>query len=69
MAKSTGRLDLTDMRLGSVPPEVFDIEDLEDLVLVGNALRELPGVGRGVGTGAGSQRIAANPKHPTPEPY
>ncbi|KAG1680551.1 hypothetical protein FOA52_014998 [Chlamydomonas sp. UWO 241] len=42
LAKSTGRLDLTDMRLGHVPAEVFEIEDLEDLILVGNNLSSLP---------------------------
>eukprot|EP00955_Chlamydomonas_euryale_P072903 361562-Chlamydomonas_euryale.AAC.3 len=29
MAEGSGKLDLTDMRLGSIPPEVFEIQGLE----------------------------------------
>ncbi|CAD7697524.1 unnamed protein product [Ostreobium quekettii] len=42
IAKSTGRLDLSECGLTSVPPEVFDVSDLRDLSLAGNRIWELP---------------------------
>lgn len=42
LAQSTGRLDLSEYNLTSVPPEVFEIPDLEDLSLAGNNIETLP---------------------------
>ncbi|KAL6779913.1 hypothetical protein ACKKBG_A14280 [Auxenochlorella protothecoides x Auxenochlorella symbiontica] len=42
VAASTGKLDLSGCGLRHVPPEVFDITDLEELSLAGNGIEELP---------------------------
>lgn len=42
LAESSGRLDLSELGLDSVPPEVFDLTGLEEVSLAGNQLFELP---------------------------
>jgi hypothetical protein len=42
IANSTGRLDLSDMRLARLPGGLWEISDLEELSLAGNDLRSLP---------------------------
>jgi len=42
LAKSSGTLDLGWLGLETVPPEIFEIPDLEVLVLAGNKLKHLP---------------------------
>lgn len=42
LAESSLRLDLSECDLTEVPPEVFDLPDLEELSLAGNRLHELP---------------------------
>ncbi|GFH13279.1 uncharacterized protein HaLaN_09129, partial [Haematococcus lacustris] len=39
---STGKLDLSDCGLASLPPEVLQLTQLEDLSLAGNQLSSLP---------------------------
>ncbi|KAK9830263.1 hypothetical protein WJX72_010668 [[Myrmecia] bisecta] len=41
LAKSTGKLDLSDCQLDDVPKEVFEL-DLEELTLAGNNIKKLP---------------------------
>lgn len=41
IAASTGRLDLSDLRLNSLPAGLWEISDLEDLSLAGNDLRQI----------------------------
>jgi hypothetical protein len=42
LAASSGRLDLSECQLSRVPPQVFEIESLEELSLAGNQLTALP---------------------------
>ena len=42
LAQSTGRLDLSECNLASIPQEVFEISGLEDLSLAGNEINFLP---------------------------
>ena len=42
LAASTGKLDLTDFRLETLPDELFELTELEDLSLAGNCLTHLP---------------------------
>lgn len=42
LARSLGKLDLSDMGLESLPAEVFELDELEELSLAGNRLQSLP---------------------------
>jgi hypothetical protein len=42
IAASTGRLDLSELRLAAPPPGLWDITGLEDLSLAGNDIPEIP---------------------------
>ncbi|GBF94601.1 hypothetical protein Rsub_06716 [Raphidocelis subcapitata] len=42
VAASTGRLDLSDLRLAALPEALWELADLEELSLSGNELPELP---------------------------
>lgn len=42
LAESTNQLDLSDFDLEEIPPQVFELENLEDLSLAGNMLTSVP---------------------------
>ena len=42
LAESSGKLDLSECRLTTIPPEVFELTELEELSLAGNDIHFLP---------------------------